>query len=136
MTSFFRVNKNCNGCLACVRNCPAGALKYTDENGRRTLFHNMTLCARCGHCHRICPENAVEFHHLLDGPWEEVTSLELARCEQCGEPVYTVPFADALGRRLSERPAILCRRHKNDEVKKAWKPYRAAAPSNPKADMS
>ncbi|MFO8090391.1 MAG: 4Fe-4S dicluster domain-containing protein [Desulfatiglandaceae bacterium] len=136
MTSFFRVNENCNGCLACVHNCPAGALKYKDEAGRRIIYHNMTLCARCGHCHRICPQNAVEFQHLLDGPWEEVTSLQLARCEICGEPVYTVPFADALGRRLPERPPIRCRNHKNDEVKKAWKPYRAGGFTNQKAGTS
>ncbi|HDR15333.1 MAG TPA: 4Fe-4S dicluster domain-containing protein [Desulfobacteraceae bacterium] len=136
MTSFFRVNENCNGCLACVRNCPAGALKYTDEGDHRTIFHNMTLCARCGHCHRVCPENAVEFRHLLDGPWDKVTSLELARCEICGEPVYTVPYADTLGRRLPERPATRCRHHKNDEVVKAWKPYRAAVYTKPEADRS
>jgi ferredoxin len=136
LASFFRVNENCNGCLACVRNCPAEALRYTDERDRRTISHNMALCARCGHCRRVCPENAVELRHLLDGPWEEVTSLDLVHCEICGEPVYTVPFAEALDRRLPERPPPRCALHGDDTVRRAWRPYRATGNIHQKATLS
>ena len=59
--SYFRVNNNCNGCLACVENCPASALRYEDNASTRTISHNMTRCARCGQCWRVCPEDAIEF---------------------------------------------------------------------------
>ena len=54
--SYFRVNENCNGCLACVENCPASALDFVDQKSKRTLKHSMTQCARCGQCWRICPQ--------------------------------------------------------------------------------
>ena len=78
--SFFRVNDKCNGCLACVQNCPASALDYVDQGNKRSLLHNMARCARCGNCWRVCPTQAIEFQHLLDGKWEEVTALNLVRC--------------------------------------------------------
>lgn len=132
MTSYFIVNERCNGCLACVHNCPAEALRYTDGDAGRLILHNMALCARCGHCRRVCPENAVEFKHLLDGPWEEVTTLKLLHCEICGTPVYTAAFAGALERRLREPPSPRCAAHRSDAARRAWKPYREAADINRK----
>jgi NAD-dependent dihydropyrimidine dehydrogenase PreA subunit len=82
---YFRVNENCNGCLACVENCPATALDYVDQDDGRTLKHNMTKCARCGQCWRVCPQNAIEFQHLLVGEWDEVITLDLIHCRVCGE---------------------------------------------------
>jgi NAD-dependent dihydropyrimidine dehydrogenase PreA subunit len=75
--TYFRVNKDCNGCLACVENCPAAALDFDDRNDGRTLKHNMTKCARCGQCWRVCPQNAIEFQHLLVGQWDNVITLDL-----------------------------------------------------------
>ena len=64
----FQVNEKCNGCLACVQNCPAKALSYEDQGTQRWLLHNLSLCARCGHCWRICPERAIESAFLASGP--------------------------------------------------------------------
>ncbi len=75
--SYFRVNDKCNCCLSCVENCPASALDFIDQDGRRTLKHNMTKCARCGQCWRICPQEAIEFQHLLVGQWDDVVTLDL-----------------------------------------------------------
>ncbi len=99
--SAFQVNENCTGCLACVQNCPAGALSYRDEEGQRVILHNLSRCARCATCLRVCPQAAVEFDRLLEGRWEEVVRLELVRCRVCGAPVH----AAALGGRLTEKSA-------------------------------
>lgn len=87
------------------------------------LLHNMTLCARCGNCWRICPQQAIEFQHLLKGPWDEVSSLELVRCSVCGEPVYTREFQRTLSERLREQVGALCPRHRSGLALAAW--YRA-----------
>ncbi len=73
--SYFQVNDQCNGCLACVQNCPANALQAIDQGQVRTLQHNMTRCARCGNCWRICPQDAIEFQHLLQNKWDNVVSV-------------------------------------------------------------
>lgn len=94
--SYFRVNEKCNGCLACVENCPGMALKAEDSGEQRTLMHNMTRCARCGTCWRVCPQEAIEFQDLLDNRWDSVTSLKLVRCSVCGEALHTEAYAATL----------------------------------------
>jgi ferredoxin len=119
--SFFKVNENCNGCLACVQNCPANALDYEDHGAKRTLKHNMTLCARCGNCWRICPQKAVEFQHLLKSEWDEVVSMELVRCKVCGEPIYTSNFGETLNNKLKQDVEILCPEHRKILPLSTWK---------------
>jgi ferredoxin hydrogenase large subunit len=109
---FFQVNEQCNGCLSCVLNCPATALDFTDTDAHRTLLHNMARCARCATCWRVCPQDAVEFQHLLENEWAEVTTLALLRCEVCGEPVHTARLKETLDDRLRETAVPLCPRHR------------------------
>ncbi|UCB49143.1 MAG: 4Fe-4S binding protein [Deltaproteobacteria bacterium] len=119
--SFLRVNKKCNGCLACVQNCPANALRSVDSGEERTLLHNMTLCARCGHCWRICPQNAIEFNHLLDGDWDDVASMKLVRCMICSEPLYTSDFQEKVAEKVPHDIVPLCPHHRQTLSLGAWK---------------
>jgi ferredoxin len=118
--SYFQVNSRCDGCLACVENCPACALAYEDEGNRRTLFHNMTLCARCGQCWRVCPQDAIEFKHLLESDWDTVTTLELVRCKICGEPIYTKASGDKAVEKIDEALYDLCLRHRQRFSALSW----------------
>ena len=110
----FKVNDNCNGCLACAQNCPATALKSVDMGEKRTILHNMAHCARCGTCWRICPQDAVEFKYLLESDWDEVTTLNLVRCKVCGETLYTNAFGEVLSEKLDTNVDALCFRHREE----------------------
>ena len=95
--SYFSVNEKCNGCLACIQNCPASALHHKDQGNTRKIFHNMSLCARCGNCWRICPQEAIEFEQILMGRWDEVLAMNLVHCMVCGEPIYTTNLGKHTG---------------------------------------
>lgn len=84
-------------------------------------MHNITLCARCGNCWRICPQEAVEFQHLLDGSWDEVITMDLVHCVVCGEPLYTADFENTLTSKLERNVDALCPRHRSTFSLMAWR---------------
>lgn len=110
--SYFQVNEKCNGCLACVQNCPARALEAREAGGVQTLLHNMARCARCATCWRVCPQDAIEFQHILENRWDEVVAHALVRCRVCGEVVYTDLMTESLDAKVRELVEPLCSRHK------------------------
>jgi len=112
MMIYFQVNEKCNGCLACVQNCPARALDAREDSGVQTLFHNMAKCARCATCWRICPQHAVEFQHILENRWDEVVAHVLVRCEVCSEVVHAERLKESLEIKVRELVEPLCPRHK------------------------
>ena len=110
--SYFKVNEKCNGCLACVQNCPARALDARETGGVQTLLHNMARCARCATCWRVCPQNAIEFQHMLENSWDEVVTHVLVRCSVCGEVVYAETLNESLDAKVRDLILPLCSRHK------------------------
>ena len=124
---YFRVNENCNGCLACVENCPAAALDFVDQNDGRTLKHNMTKCARCGQCWRVCPQEAIEFQHLLLGEWDDVITLDLIHCRVCGEPLYSSAFLQKMEGQLDSAGEALCPKHRQSDAASKLLPSKSGA---------
>lgn len=109
---YFKVNEKCNGCLACVQNCPADALDFNDAGDCRTLLHNMTRCARCGNCWRVCPQDAVEFQYLMESGWDDANTLTLIRCRICGDILYPDYFEKTVSEKLDMPLEPLCLRHR------------------------
>jgi ferredoxin len=110
--TYFQVNESCNGCLACVQNCPARALDAKVAGGTQTLLHNMARCARCATCWRICPQHAIEFQHLLHNRWDEVIVHALVRCTVCGEVIHAARLTESLPEKVREFADPLCSRHR------------------------
>ncbi len=117
--SYFQVTDKCNGCLACMQNCPADAIDFRDSDNKRTLLHNMARCARCGNCWRVCPQQAIEFQHMLQNQWDEVATLNLAQCAVCGEPVCSTALGETLAEKLGDAGETLCEKHRAALASKA-----------------
>lgn len=54
----FKINPdNCNGCMACLKACPAGAI-----SGEKKKPHtiNQSVCTKCSACYEVCKFEAVQ----------------------------------------------------------------------------
>jgi ferredoxin hydrogenase large subunit len=95
-----------------VENCPAAALDFADQKDGRTLKHNMTKCARCAQCWRVCPQEAIEFQYFLVGQWDNVITLDLIHCRVCGEPLYSPAYRQKVESKLNLDSETLCAKHR------------------------
>jgi len=80
----------------------------------------MTKCARCGQCWRVCPQEAIEFQHLLAGQWDDVVALDLVRCRVCGEPLYTKVYQQKLLSAMNPESEALCPQHRQRQAASKW----------------
>lgn len=67
-----RVGPECNGCMACKKRCPMGAI------GEDPLKTASADCIQCRECARICPEKAIAFPAALPG-MGEYSGFDLSR---------------------------------------------------------
>jgi hypothetical protein len=62
----------------------------------------------------VCPQEAIEFSHLLEGAWSDVVTLNLIRCRVCGEALYTEAYAKTIEDHLKTDLQPLCARHQEE----------------------
>jgi ferredoxin len=72
----------------------------------------MARCARCATCWRVCPQQAIEFQHILENSWDEVVTHKLVRCKVCGKVVYTEQLSESLDMKVRDFVEPLCHEHK------------------------
>ncbi len=89
----YRITENCNGCGACKRTCPAGAI-----SGERKTVHAVDddACIECGACGRVCPRGSVlDRNHdvcvmVKRSEWPR-PDVSLKSCTACGICVEACP---------------------------------------------
>jgi len=100
--------EKCNGCGACVQNCPASALKIISEEDGRTIEVWYGKCIYCGRCEEVCPEKAITLtatYSLVTGRKEEIKSsvqLPISRCLRCGKSIATAKQIDKVRVQVKE----------------------------------
>ncbi len=58
----YNISMACNHCEepACLKSCPAGAIKKRDEDG--VVLQDPSICVGCGACVKACPYGAPQYH--------------------------------------------------------------------------
>ena len=79
----------CTLCLACVSQCPVGALM--DNPDKPQLRFRESACLQCGICESTCPENAIALQARFDPSPEArnprvLNEDEPALCVECNKP--------------------------------------------------
>ena len=105
----YTITTDCQGCQACVRNCPTQAI-----SGVRHEIHVIEpeRCIECGTCGRVCPYAAVAKSdgtiavHLKRADWDKPV-IDHNTCVSCGLciticPVSCLTFDDGTSRKHLE----------------------------------
>ena len=75
--------ERCNGCHACARLCPRGAIELFHDPTGHVYRLNPTLCTGCGICSDNCDRNAVHVDTGMRPPTDRVP-LSRGHCRSCG----------------------------------------------------
>jgi ferredoxin len=94
----------CTMCLACVGNCPVGAL--ADAQDKLELRFIESRCVQCGICAKTCPEDAITLVPGLglDAGVKAPRALNtaaIAGCIRCGKPLGAAKMIDGMLARLA-----------------------------------
>ncbi|MHC4471189.1 MAG: 4Fe-4S dicluster domain-containing protein [Planctomycetota bacterium] len=85
-----RVGASCDGCGACARLCPTGALEAS-KNGSFRLELRHDRCAACETCVAVCDRAAVRVERVLSrssgAAKETLAEIAGATCSECAAPV-------------------------------------------------
>ena len=111
-----RLNVNrCTGCAACELSCPTGTLESSDEGTFRIFSQSHYQCICCGACVSTCPEDAADLQHEISfgrffqiARKQEIRSIELNACEQCGALFAPVPQLDKVRQTIKDDYLHLC----------------------------
>ena len=75
------IDEKCNGCGACVADCPVGVLALVD--GRpRVREAKAAFCMNCRHCLAVCPAGALALNGVAAADCIPVEKLSLPTAEQ------------------------------------------------------
>ncbi|MFV0297541.1 MAG: 4Fe-4S dicluster domain-containing protein [Hyphomicrobiaceae bacterium] len=74
---------SCNGCDACTRVCPTGALVLERMDGSLAYRIDARQCNGCGLCCDICEVGAISVHEMTRAATARLM-LEENRCRSCG----------------------------------------------------
>jgi ferredoxin len=102
------VESRCTVCMACVSQCPGGALM--EGGDRPQLKFVEDNCIQCGMCARVCPEDAIapSPRYLFDGPQRRkvrVLKEEVPfQCVRCGKPFATHSVIRKITQKLRGHP--------------------------------
>lgn len=115
---FFRsriIEEKCTGCKACATNCLTETIQSKDKGDYRTFTYAHHRCISCGACMSICPENAIEFGHIIDLrkffhviSKHEIRTIKLAACKRCKALFATIPQIGKIGEVIGEEYIELC----------------------------
>jgi hypothetical protein len=72
----------------------------------------------------VCPQDAIEFEHLLEGDWDDVITMDLVRCRVCDTPIHTEAFGKTLQGKLEGEFEALCPKHQQSHSVKMWRQLR------------
>ena len=94
----------CTLCMACVSQCPAGALLAGDDTPRLDFIE--ANCVQCGLCCRTCPEDAIAitprylYDHRQRSRRRVLHEEEPFACIRCGKPFATRSVIENISRKM------------------------------------